>query len=95
MGQRHFEGVIHLIRTQDKGIVAIEQPQHRQYLESWHRIERVEGADHFDQPGRNAELLFGLPQRRGNQVLVAGILSPAGEADLSPMMTQPGAAPGQ
>ena len=34
MGQRHFEGMIHLIRTQDEGIVAIEQPQHRQHLES-------------------------------------------------------------
>ena len=73
----------------------IDQADERRDGEAGDGLVRVEGAEHLDGAGVEADLLLRLAQRRGERRRVARILLAAGKGDLARVVLQERRAPGQ
>ena len=93
--RRHLEDLGDLGGVDRRPEAGRDEADERRDREAGDGLVRVERAEHLDGAGREADLLLGLAQRRGERARVGRILLAAGKGDLARVVLQQRRAPGQ
>ena len=94
-GERYFEHFGHLERVGRQRCRRRDQADHRRHLEAGAGHVGIEPADGRDKSAGEPDLFLRFAQRRGERIGVAGLDTPAREADLAGMVLQMIGAPRQ